>query len=191
MAGSRSALEARFPHVLQRHSRLSQSLLWQLQRSFFSQKGIQAWSEGLVPHYITNNPFIAKAYARVVFGFLRDCSAASESSGETSQPLYIIELGAGTGRFAYYFVTKLRDLIGPSAGQRFRFKYVMTDFPDKTVDSWQSNRYLLPFVEQGYLDFCSLRRWPRSGDRAHSRPGDPGPRGRRQTGGRRGQLLFR
>ncbi len=56
--------------LLEEKQRFSKSLLWQLQRQFFEQQGIQAWRQGTVPHYITSNPHIANAYAQVVLGFL-------------------------------------------------------------------------------------------------------------------------
>ena len=62
--------------VLEANQRLSRSHLWTLQRQFFEQQGIQAWSTNQVPHYITSNPFIARAYGKVVSGFLRDWLAA-------------------------------------------------------------------------------------------------------------------
>lgn len=55
---------------------LSQSLLWKLQRNFYNRWGVDAWRMGIVPHYITSNPFVAGAYARLALGFLRDWRSA-------------------------------------------------------------------------------------------------------------------
>ena len=63
------------PYILEQGHRLSQSLLWKLQRKFFDQQGIEAWRQGTVPHYVTSNPFIANAYAKVIFAFIRDVQA--------------------------------------------------------------------------------------------------------------------
>jgi len=82
---------------LETNRRLSKSLLWRLQRNYFERYGIEAWSSGAVPHHITSSPFIADAYARVVIGFLRDY----ERSLDQRQPVYIVELGSGSRRFAY------------------------------------------------------------------------------------------
>src|SRR6185295_12197231 len=90
---------------LEENQRLSRSLLWRLQRNYFEQRGIEAWSSGAVPHHITSSPFIADAYARVVMGFLRDWSTLDHS-----QPVHIVELGSGSGRFAYSFLKKFLDL---------------------------------------------------------------------------------
>jgi len=58
--------------VLEEGKPFSQSFIWKLQRAFFEQQGNQAWSEGIIPHYITSNPYMANAYAALVHGWLRD-----------------------------------------------------------------------------------------------------------------------
>ncbi|WP_228055621.1 ATP-binding protein [Lusitaniella coriacea] len=159
MAENLSAPKDQTNIVLEANQRLSQSLLWRLQRQFFEQQGLQAWNTGKVPHYITSNPFIANAYGKVVFGFLRDWSAISE--GETcpipldlSQPVYILELGSGSGRFAYHFLKQFFADYPHSVLREIPVKYVMTDFARSTLDFWQSHPFLQPFIEQGLLDFA-------------------------------------
>ena len=147
--------------VLEAKQRLSQSLLWTLQRNFFAWQGIQAWSQRIVPQYITSNPFIARAYAKIVFSFLHDCQNEAIVSGNpdstssnSSDPFYIIELGAGSGRFAYYFLKQFLATIQRSVLKNISFKYIMTDFANRTLDYWQDHSYLQPFVNQNYLDFA-------------------------------------
>jgi len=48
--------EAEARYVLDANKRLSRSVLWRLQRQYFDQQGVQSWTEGTVPHYITSNP---------------------------------------------------------------------------------------------------------------------------------------
>jgi tetratricopeptide (TPR) repeat protein len=149
------------PIVLDQSQRLSRSTLWRLQRNYFDRQGIRAWSRGPVPHYITTNPFIARAYARVVFGFIRDCRAAPSANEngdlsplDFSQPVYIIELGSGSGRLAFHFLKKFADLYRRSVLKDVPFKYVMTDFAEQNIDYWRAHASLQPFVEQGVLDFA-------------------------------------
>src|SRR6266849_367610 len=101
-------------HVLEADVPLSQSMLWRLQRTFYSDQGVAAWKSGNVPQAITTTPVIARAYARIVLGFWRDMA----SSLDPSQLVYIVELGAGSGRFAYRFLKAfaelLRDRIEPN-----------------------------------------------------------------------------
>jgi tetratricopeptide (TPR) repeat protein len=145
--------EPNSPVIFEQDQRLSHSMLWELQREFFARQGVEAWRQGTVPHYITSNPFIASAYARVVLGFLRDCQAGSPPLNP-GQPVYIIELGAGSGRFAFHFLKKFLAVFTRSPLKHIRVKYVMTDFAQKTLDYWREHPSLAPWVEQGWLDFA-------------------------------------
>ena len=85
-----------------------------LQRDFYAQRGLKAWNEDLVPSYITNNPFIAEIYAGIVAAFLQDCMSSAQRgypSLSPENPLRILELGAGTGKFSYLFLRKLTALL--------------------------------------------------------------------------------
>jgi tetratricopeptide (TPR) repeat protein len=145
---------------LEQKKRLSRSILWKLQRNYFQRQGIEAWSTGAVPHHITSSPFIADAYSRVVFGFLRDCRAAAGGGGSSfaplddSQPVNIVELGSGPGRFAYLFLKKFLGLLRCSALNDLRVRYVMTDFTERNLEYWRAHPWLRPFVEEGALDFA-------------------------------------
>lgn len=44
-----------------------QSHLWKLMMSFYDRKGPESWSQGIVPHFITCNTFIAKSYVKVTY----------------------------------------------------------------------------------------------------------------------------
>jgi tetratricopeptide (TPR) repeat protein len=147
--------------ILEESARLSKCILWKLQRNFFEQQGIQAWREGVVPHYITSNANIASAYARVVFGFMRDCHRVDRTSDRSafqpldySQPLYIIELGSGSGRFAFRFLKKFLGFYPRSVLKDLPFKFVMTDFTERNLEYWSAHPSLQYFVEEGVLDFA-------------------------------------
>ena len=51
--------------VLEDFTRCSESHLWKLMMSFYDRKGVESWSQGIVPHFITCNAFIGRAYAKV------------------------------------------------------------------------------------------------------------------------------
>lgn len=137
---------------LEREVRLSRSRLWALQRSYFERAGVTAWQGGQVPHYITSNAFLADAYARAVIGLLRDGGLDPE------QPLYVIELGAGCGRFGFHFLQRLSERLDRRArlsrrGPRVR--YVLTDLAPKNVEFYLAHPSLRPFFEDGSLD-CAV-----------------------------------
>ena len=136
---------------------LSKSLIWQIQREYFLKNGLKAWQDDIVPSAISINPVMARAYSQVVFGYLRDCFAAVQQGAfalDAAQPIYIVELGAGSGRLAHHFLQTFfpRYRESPFAGQPI--KYVMTDFVPEIVGFWQSHPKLQFWVEAGLLDFA-------------------------------------
>lgn len=136
--------------ILETRRRLSQSHLWRLQRRFFSERGPRAWSEGIVPHYISSNPFLARSYVRLVLGFLRDLAPALDPG----QPLHVVELGAGAGRLGYHFLEQLRPALGLPLLSGPGLRYVMTDFADSLVAPLREHPRLAPWVAEGRLDFA-------------------------------------
>lgn len=136
--------------VVAQGERLSHSALWTLQRAYFNQVGVNAWRSGRVPHYITSNPFIAAAYARVVTAFLRDLAAATSCSA--NEPLTIVELGAGSGRFAFHFLQKLLAEPRPALLRGVPFRYVMTDVSPANLAFWREHPQLQPYFDAGVLD---------------------------------------
>jgi hypothetical protein len=143
----------RSPHaVVEEAQPLSRSLLWRLQRNFYDRAGVQAWTEGIVPHYITSNPWIADAYARVVLGWLRDHAAAGAI--DPRQPVHLVELGCGPGRFGYLFCQRLLDLLGRSSLSHLRVRYVLTDFTESNLDVLRDHPSLRPLAAAGVLDLA-------------------------------------
>lgn len=136
--------------VLEQGQRLSESILWRLQRDFYADRGIGAWSHGGVPQGNTTTPHIARAYARIALGYLRDVDAQMDPA----QPLFIVELGAGSGRFGFRFVKRLRRLLQQASLRHKSFTYVMTDTSNSTIDYWQTHPSLRPLVEAGVVDFA-------------------------------------
>lgn len=136
--------------IIEEDKQFSQSLIWQLQRNFFSQQGADAWRNAIVPHYITSNPFIARAYAKVMIGWLRDIADMLD----TSQPVYIVELGAGSGRLAYHFLKFFFGYIEKSNLRDIPITYVMSDYAQSTLDFWKDQHQLQAWVQSGKLDFA-------------------------------------
>lgn len=135
---------------LEERERLSCSVIWRLQRNYFEHQGIEAWSSGTVPHHITSSAFIADAYANVVFGFLRDCVRKHDPR----QPIYIVELGSGSGRFAYLFLKRLLAKQNGSVLKDIPVKYVMTDFTQQNLEYLRKHAHFQRFIDEGLLDFA-------------------------------------
>jgi tetratricopeptide (TPR) repeat protein len=137
---------------------LSHSLLWRLQRRFFERAGARAWTDGPVPHYITTNPWIAASYAKVVFGWLRDLAGAASGDRrpplDLGRPVHIVELGCGSGRFAYRFLLRFFEMLSRSPLAEISVRYVLTDFTERNLEPLLGHPSLRPFVAAGLLDFA-------------------------------------
>jgi tetratricopeptide (TPR) repeat protein len=137
--------------VLEQNKRFSQSALWRMQREYFDKEGINAWVNQ-VPFYITSNPFIANSYAQLVISFIRDWTKKHPDS--KNHPFYIMELGTGSGRFSYYFVKTLQDLLARMDMADIKTCYVMSDFTKHNMQYWEEHTALKPFVDKGLIDFA-------------------------------------
>src|SRR5215470_19886208 len=134
--------------ILETQVALSQSVIWRRQREFYVQRGIKAWTEDGIPQFITNNPFIAEIYARIVFNFLSECPDISGG-----RPLRIFELGAGVGKFSYLFLRHLTTLMRSRDIAPETVRYCMTDCSDAFPEIWRTNHYFSEFTLSGILQF--------------------------------------
>ena len=150
-----AATEAR--RLLEKDVPLSRSMIWGLQRDFYAQRGLKAWNEDLVPSYITNNPFIAEIFAGIVAAFVQDCMSSAQRGYQSlspENPLRILELGAGTGKFSYLFLRKLVPLLRRQNLPLQLVRYRMTDTSESLIAEWRSNAYLQEFAGKGLLEFA-------------------------------------
>ncbi|MFE6796329.1 SAM-dependent methyltransferase [Paenibacillus chitinolyticus] len=132
--------------------RFSEAPIWNIQRKYYEELGTKAWNNDQVPQYITSNPMIAAAYAEMIFGFLHDRAI----KGCGSEPVTIVELGAGAGRFAYHVLHELcqmRDYAGIPLPE---FRYIMTDLAMSNVMAWKEHPALQSFITEGLLDFAQF-----------------------------------
>lgn len=138
--------------ILEKNQRFSKSLLWKLQQEAYIQFGPEAWSKKGVPFYLTSNPLTAKQYASLVLGYLRDC--LSTASINFSAPLYIFDLGAGSGMFCYLFLKQLQGLIKGLPFEKIKIVYVMTDIAEENISFWKQHPLLQPYIDADILDFA-------------------------------------
>jgi len=140
--------------IVEAEKPLSQSMLWKLQTEFFANQGPEAWIKGIVPQYITTNPYIANQYAKTVFGYLRDYVAREDVDKNTV--IYIMELAAGVGRFTYTFLKRFLHMIENSSLKDIKFKYIVTDFAERNIEYWQNHSFLTPYFQAGILDCATF-----------------------------------
>jgi tetratricopeptide (TPR) repeat protein len=140
--------------ILEENKSLSQSMLWNLQTDFFANQGPEAWSKGIVPQYITTNPYIANLYAKTVFGYCRDYVTRNDI--DKNSTIYIMELASGVGRFTYTFLKRFLHILENSSLKSLKFKYIVTDFSEKNIDYWQNHSFLKPYFDSGVLDCATF-----------------------------------
>ncbi|MCP4423295.1 MAG: hypothetical protein GY803_02265 [Chloroflexi bacterium] len=70
------------------------------------------------------------------------------------EPIYIVELGAGSGRLAYHFLRQFSPRFQQSTVADRPIKYVMTDFVPEILDFWRRQERFQPWIEAGVLDFA-------------------------------------
>jgi tetratricopeptide (TPR) repeat protein len=152
--------EPTVPTILENRVPLSQSVIWRLQSSFYARRGLKAWTEDNVPSYITNNPFIAEVYAAIAAAFIDDCMGHGHQTARPlspQNPLRILDLGAGTGKFAYLFLRKLTALLQEKKIAPEIVRYCMADCSQDLLTAWKENSYLARFADSGILEFELLQ----------------------------------
>lgn len=130
----------------------NESPLWQRQREFFLDVGSRAWTEGIVPHYVTSNPSIASFYIEQLLAHWR--YALDQRRLDITQPVYILELGAGSGVFSYAFLRQLSERLKGTLLQELKWVYVISDLVVENLNFCRTHPKLKPFIEQGQLDFA-------------------------------------
>ena len=128
---------------------LSQSLLWQTQREYYQALGVEAWATQ-VPSFVTSNPFIAEHYAQLITFFIRDYLAQNPAA--QSEPFYILELGAGSGKFSFYCLTALVKYLKPL---NITYKYIMSDLPPDNVNFWREHSAFQRALNDGVLELMT------------------------------------
>ena len=131
----------------------SQTSVWQGMRDYYSASGISAW-DGTVPYHATSNPVIADSYANVVLRFITDVMATGRF--DPDEPFYIVELGAGSGKFGFHLLRRLTELRRDLGLLDVKVVHVMTDIATTNIEHWRSHPQLRPFAEAGMLAFARL-----------------------------------
>ncbi len=148
--------------VLERTSRLSHSMIWDWMRAFYDQKGVGAWTNGIVPNFVTTNCCIAKMYTEVIFGFLTDVLSPQgrrKFGVDLDQPIYIVEVGSGHGKFSFLVLKQLmrmREYLPDTGRRALPFKFIMTDFTESNIRFWRNHPRFREFIDMGAVDFAKF-----------------------------------
>lgn len=143
------------PKVLQdlrRTGPISQSLLWDVMRKYYIEKGPDAWASKDVPIERTNNPLIAQRYAHSIAAFLRDVAENAKQNNQEAPTVDIVELGCGAGRVGFYLMRALAKLLATSEKNHCPYRFILTDLSPKNIQAIKSRKEFRPYLKSGILD---------------------------------------
>lgn len=129
--------------IIEQNKKFSESALWKLQDAAYSQFGPKAWAQKGVPFYLTSNPLIAKQFSEMIKSYLDETKEL-----DPTEPVYLFDLGAGSGRLGYLLIKYLKKLLG----SKQRFVYVMTDMVEENLSFLQKHPLLGAYFDEGILD---------------------------------------
>lgn len=147
--------------LLQDFRPLTESLEWELSALHWNQAGLFPFVENDVPFLINNSGFLSEHVAAVLFA---NCVEAPPAG-----PINVLELGAGMGLFARYFLDAFRAIC-QQEGRDFyeRLVYYVTDRSMQTVRQWQERDQFAGFapacVMTGSVDATDPRRFRDASD---------------------------
>jgi SAM-dependent methyltransferase len=92
---------------------------------------------------------LAHRYTRVLLGWLRDLTALGQLS--PGDPLEIVELGCGTGRFTFHMLRALEEVEASPVLHSLKWSYLATDISEKRLQSLTEKRPLKRFFSENRL----------------------------------------
>jgi len=132
-------------------TRLSEAVIWDLHEEYYEGSGVSAWGATATPYHPTSNNFITEAFAEQAVAFLQDYA----DHLDFSEPLYIMELGSGTGCFSYNFIRALTSKLSYFHRLKpLKWVYVATDIVPKNLDYWKNNGAFDDDIAAGRVDFA-------------------------------------
>ncbi|MFT7518110.1 MAG: hypothetical protein ACI9MC_000237 [Kiritimatiellia bacterium] len=117
-------------------SRLSESVLWDDQRRWYEDRATSAWSTGLVPSGVLTGTRTARQYAEMVRAYVED--SLEDGIIDASEPLFVLDLGAGSGRLGWHLQRELYELLADVPGAPEPV-VVLTDFSPSILEDWRAH----------------------------------------------------
>ncbi|MES2673637.1 MAG: GNAT family N-acetyltransferase [Pseudomonadota bacterium] len=140
-------------HSLEFH-RFSESPIWQQQREFFENEAFDGWGRNSVVSAAPNNPLMAHTYVEMILAFWQDNLDMGLINPE--QPLYILELGSGSGELAHGVVQQLFERLTDSSLNLLKPIYIVSDLIQANLDFASNHAKLAPFLNKEQIDFALL-----------------------------------
>lgn len=139
-------------NCMSRKVRLSQSSCFVDIKNEFSSMELDDWAS--VPHAITNSVIYAKSAAEQAMKLVADL-VIHDSEWIHNNKLCFFDIGSGIGRFSYYFLKHLNQLLLDSVYRSLVIQYVLCDVSDANIGLCESHPRLQHFIQLGQLKtFC-------------------------------------
>ena len=137
--------------VLQRNTRLHDSMVWQTLSEYYQHKGRDAWQKNEVPQFALTNRYTASYYCYHIAHLCRQCW-----QDKPDEEVLVLDCGAGSGEFMFHFLPLLQQACASELAQGRRLTVVMTDIAECNIQTWQTTPCLEPLFASGHLDVCQL-----------------------------------
>ncbi len=109
-----------------------QSSLWRIHDSYFAGRGGAAWSQGEIPSMATSSYAMARQQAKLVLALVGELEA--EGALEPGDPVRILEVGSGSGKFAAMFLRALERGCGEAGAALLgRIRYMLSDYSETNL----------------------------------------------------------
>lgn len=125
----------------------SQAPMWARMTRFYGERGVEAWSKALVPTFISTNAWLARAYARMIADWVEHADV------EPDEPVYVLELGAGTGTLSAHIARTLEEELLPGSP---RVVMVVTDNAESSLAHAAAHPRMARLIAEGRIDFARL-----------------------------------
>ncbi|CRG93787.1 conserved Plasmodium protein, unknown function [Plasmodium gallinaceum] len=129
---------------------LCDSIIWDMLQNYYKKAAINAWKENVVPSFVTSNSKLAKDYARVIINYMKDWFNSNEC--DRNVPIYILEIGAGHGKFTYLILralSKYKKFFKSMNLPERPFVYVFTDVAKDNITYCMNNERLKKYINRG------------------------------------------
>src|SRR5262249_13745848 len=127
------------------------SSLWKIHDAYFAARGGAAWSQGEIPSMATSSYAMARQQAKLLLALVKELE--EQGALARNAEVGVLEVGAGSGRFAAMFLRALERGCGEAGKALFpRIRYTFTDYSRANVrDALQDHPELAHHAKAGRL----------------------------------------
>jgi RimJ/RimL family protein N-acetyltransferase len=136
------------------YCRFSESPLWALQRQYYARQGVNAARRSRRAAHHAETPLLADSYADVIVAYWEDALLTGQL--DDGEPVYLLELGAGSGVFTHLLLKAIETKIAHSALHELRWVILAADMVQTNLDHIRRHPHLQPWFDTGRLDTICL-----------------------------------